>query len=397
MKTSKKNKKNNKLGVLVFVGFLSFADLGAQPALNLKGFGGAGLLTLSEDLDLVEYGDLGKKVNLSKFYNLGLNASSTISQSLRMQGQFSTSFDGYEYTPKLDWGFVSWEFTKNLSLRFGRIILPIWLYSQQIDVGYNYPWAALPIEVYGLNPLKSSNGLSILFQSNLGSGYLSAEIFGAAGKTKFSGKTLGFESQTIIDFRDSVGATLTYSLFDDALMLNAAYSQANMDAINEFTYVAGTGFFEDLDASLPAGTPYDISADAGIPSGRFYSFGGKFDLADIVVAGEIAGRFLQGQNLSEAKAFYLTGGYRFGSVLPLVTYSKLFGLEGQGFTHPIRESILLGAGNQVSASTLTFGLNFSFSDSVVLKTEASKVNQTFENTATNLDFWAFKVKTDFVF
>jgi len=118
-----------------------------------------------------------------------------------VQGQFSTSFDGYEYTPKLDWGFVSWEFANNFSLRFGRIILPIWLYSQQIDVGFSYPWASLPNEVYGLNPLKSSNGLSLLWQSQVGTGYLSVELYGAGGSTKFKGKTLGFDSETIIDFR----------------------------------------------------------------------------------------------------------------------------------------------------------------------------------------------------
>lgn len=65
------------------------------------------------------------------------------------------------YRPQVEWANIKFQATPELALRFGRIALPTFLAADSRKVGYSYPWVRPPVEVYGLLPLPSSDGVDV--------------------------------------------------------------------------------------------------------------------------------------------------------------------------------------------------------------------------------------------
>jgi hypothetical protein len=354
-----------------FRGFLSFSFLicsfgwAETPTLRLKGFGGAGMISTDTATQISEYGGKGTKINLTELFNLGINGHAELSKVIKVQGQFSTFYDGYNYQTQLDWGFVSWSPITELSFRFGRIILPIWLHSQQIDVGYSYVWPRLPREVYNLNLLKSANGVSALWKSHLGPGFLNIELFASEGSAKFQSIVAGIKFETPLGFSSSFGGTLSYSLFDETLVVQGSVSQA------------------------------DLTEGLVIPGALLSSVGARFDNSKLFVSGEFAFRKLEGGvspiTFSEkAKAYYASLGYRILDFMPLFTYSKTYDLAGLSL-HPVIPNVSMTGGR-----TLAFGLNYYPNDSMVVSAEFGSVNRKYL-LVEDLSFNTYTLKADFVF
>ncbi len=46
----------------------------------------------------------------------------------------------------LEWAYLSFAAAQGLTLRAGRLRLPIYMYSETLDVGFTHPWLRLPDE-----------------------------------------------------------------------------------------------------------------------------------------------------------------------------------------------------------------------------------------------------------
>ena len=66
-----------------------------------------------------------------------------------------------EYKGTVSWAFLSWRPTNDWLFRAGKQRIPLYLYSQTVDVGVTYDFARLPTEMYSIISSNDFTGLSL--------------------------------------------------------------------------------------------------------------------------------------------------------------------------------------------------------------------------------------------
>jgi len=82
-----------------------------------------------------------------------------------------------EFKGTVSWAFLSWRPTNDWLLRAGKQRIPLYLYSQTVDVGVTYDFARLPTEMYSISPNNELVGLSFAKTWGLADGELSVDAF----------------------------------------------------------------------------------------------------------------------------------------------------------------------------------------------------------------------------
>jgi len=108
------------------------------------------------------------------------------------------------YTPHVEWANIKYQFTPDVSIRIGRAVLPLFLYSDTRNVGYTYPWLRPPVEVYSLLPTTAIQGIDVNSRFHMGD--VSNTIEGNFGQnntpqphnggTAYARQSLGFSDTT---------------------------------------------------------------------------------------------------------------------------------------------------------------------------------------------------------
>ncbi|MGZ6359352.1 MAG: hypothetical protein ACXWP1_09375, partial [Bdellovibrionota bacterium] len=271
---------------LLLTNFLLLSSALAQaapPTFDIKGFGTAGLIKSdASSYYLTEFNTYGSRVKLNSDSLIGLNISSNLSGGWTVATQFLTSYGSTGYTPKLDWGFVSYQPMPEFAVRAGRFSLPSWLFSQQIHVGYSYLWVRPPVEVYSLiGGFSNFDGVSMLSNVSLFGGTFSAELYGGAEDSKSYQDNPANPTNTEIRIEDLVGLDFNYS-YKDIWTVHASYLQSHPDVkVSSQAVVASPVYGTVI-------TPVDLHL------GRFFSVGGKFDYSNVLFITEFARRLIDG-------------------------------------------------------------------------------------------------------
>ena len=102
---------------------------------------------------------------------LQLDAQLTDTISMTVQGKYAVADDkDHRFDPTLTWAFLSWRPTNDLLFRGGRLRIPLYMNSENMDIGNTFDFARLPAEVYFTSPMNNVNGLSFnkTWDSSLG-------------------------------------------------------------------------------------------------------------------------------------------------------------------------------------------------------------------------------------
>ena len=75
------------------------------------------------------------------------------------------------------WAFVAWRPDNRWLLRAGRLRVPLYLYSESVDIGQSHELLRLPAEVYSLSRTTDLDGAAAAYEWALGANDLSAELF----------------------------------------------------------------------------------------------------------------------------------------------------------------------------------------------------------------------------
>jgi hypothetical protein len=252
---------------------------------------------------------------------------------------------GYSVEP--EWAYGTYQFNDDWGLRMGRFKGPFYMVSDYRDVGYAYPWVRPPEEVYSTNPIKSINGLDLVFQKTHQNVNYLVEIYGGSG----SNETLvnpalaslvcpapcpfpdtdipfGFETYNSLGFNASVGT--------EAVTFRAGYYNTKVDV---------PGFFTN-------------------ESGSFGGVGLIVDYFNFVLYSEYVVRDTD-PNVSGAfpdqNAWYATLGYRYRSVLPYLTFADID--EGND-----------AVPNALRQSSVALGLRWDIDDAAAIKFEAKQID-----------------------
>lgn len=75
-----------------------------------------------------------------------------------------------DYDPQFDWIYLNYAITPSINISVGRMVLPLYMYSDYFDVGYAYQWIRPPDAVYGGgNNVKTGDGIRVTWRSDMGS------------------------------------------------------------------------------------------------------------------------------------------------------------------------------------------------------------------------------------
>jgi hypothetical protein len=203
------------------------------------------------------------------------------------------------FDPGTEWLFAQYQPNSDLKLRLGRVVLPVFLLSDTLNVGYAAPWFNAPNDVYYAVPYEYLDGGQLLWQHSFGAFQLGFE--GTYGETD---ATLGLAgTEVIAKSKNTFGAAVSLSWRD----LLVRYAETRLDSAT--TVLASTAF---------STTVVDRFHCAGLQ----YDDGKALLMSEWIKRGEDN---LVGFNkpFAEDTSWYVAAGWHFGKFTPLATYSVL--------------------------------------------------------------------------
>jgi len=132
-----------------------------------------------------------------------------------------------DYDVDLDWAYLSYQLSSELSIQAGRKRLPLYYYSDYFDVGYAYHWIRPPTDNYTWQ-ITNYNGLSVQYQPYLGEWDALFNLY--AGREESSNNDLlSLLSGVPVDetWKNMVG--IVAELSKDWVELRATFMQGQLD------------------------------------------------------------------------------------------------------------------------------------------------------------------------
>lgn len=287
---------------------------------RISGFGTAALTFTNSDQ--AEFGrpnqahGADKQPTTGVDSNLGLQADYTVNSWLSVTGQGLVRKDAEDdFGAELSWAFAKAKLSDEVSVRVGRIGLPVFMISDYRNVGYANTFLRPPAEMYSQVPFNSIDGADITWQRSFGDTTYTAQFaYGGTNTKVYGGPDLDARRLSALNLVAEHGPlTLRFGRADTKITLN---NQQSINTLLSSLRAAGTGY------RIPAlGTlADDIAVDHKKAS--FTSVGATLDWNNILVQSEYAKRKTDSY-LNDTSSWYVMAGYRFGKILPYYSHAKL--------------------------------------------------------------------------
>lgn len=285
---------------------------------RISGFG-TGALTWTNS-DQAEFGrpnqasGAKKDVTTGVDSNLGLQADYAVNSWLSVTGQGLVRKDAEDdFGAELSWAFAKAKINDELSVRVGRMGLPVFMISDYRNVGYANTFLRPPVELYSQVPFGSIDGADVTWQHGFGDTTVTAQLAYGHNKTQLAGGNNISGNVSALNLVAEHGpVTLRFGRADGKMSAHAASLNTLLAGLRN----AGTGYkFSQLN---------QLASDLELNKKKasFTSAGLGLDWNNIVVQTEYAKRKVDGY-VNDTSAWYVMAGYRFGKLLPYVTHSEL--------------------------------------------------------------------------
>jgi hypothetical protein len=287
---------------------------------RISGFGTAALTWANKDN--VEFGrpnqahGADKQPTTGVDSNLGLQADYTVNSWLSFTGQGLVRKDAEDdFGAELSWAFAKARVSDDVSIRVGRIGLPVFMISDYRNVGYANTFLRPPAEMYSQVPFNSVDGADITWQHSFGETTYTAQFaYGGTNTKVYGGPDLDARRLSALNLVAERGPlTLRFGRADTKITLN---NQQGLNTLVTSLRTAGAGYGIGALSTLAN----DIAVDHKKAS--FTSVGATLDWNNILLQSEFAKRKTDSY-LNDTKSWYVMGGYRFGKILPYYTHAKL--------------------------------------------------------------------------
>lgn len=194
------------------------------------------------------------------------------------------------YAPHVEWANIKYEFSPDFSVRLGRTAMPSYLFSDSRKVGYAVPWVRAPHEVYNLLPITNSDGVDVAYKFRTGPvAHTLQAIYG----------------ENVADVAEGfVGkAKHVWGVFDTLAM---------GDLTVKLTYQGQKLYYNT----------YQLPSDLQLKPADtdFKAVGVHYDPGQYFIGAEWAHLVVDDPMFAQdTKAWYVSGGYRFGDFTPYIT------------------------------------------------------------------------------
>ncbi len=213
----------------------------------------------------------------------------------------------HAWKPVVEWANVQYQATPELSLRFGRIALPLFLSGDYRKASYALPWVRTPVELYGALPISNSDGVDASYRWTAGAVKNTTQVLFGRTKVLLSDTTHAHAHQLA-----GVSNTSTVG----ALTVRATALQGELEM----------QLAQDLWAALrqfgPQGDSLARRYEPDRKRASVLSIGASYDPGNWFLMGEV-GRIDARSFLGDKTAGYVSGGYRLGAFTPYATLSRV--------------------------------------------------------------------------
>ncbi|MFZ5756335.1 MAG: hypothetical protein ACOY3X_05495 [Pseudomonadota bacterium] len=254
------------------------------------GFGRAELDDFSYDNGLDE--EWSHKADAVVGLQLDAQVNDRTSAVVQLVGRGPENFD-----VSAEWAYIGYRPTAQDEVRAGRLRSTFFMMSEYLEVGYAYPWARPPAEVY-------RSGLPSSFE-------------GLYWRHSFSGGDWTHESQLTWGSTKSPSGSTTPIRADSAAGIGLNSSSGNWQLSAKYSQADLTGSNSLLDALVLFGMAEPLE-DSRI---RYAALGAQYDNGSLLVMAEATRVDIDGTFADTAQA-YLTVGYHLGKFLPHVTFAS---------------------------------------------------------------------------
>lgn len=313
----------------------------AAPDLNISGFGTVGYAaTNTNDAEFRanprQHKGATKSGDWGSDSRLGLQANVTFNDVFSAVGQLYISRRDGDSSPDAEWLFVQADLVDWASLRAGRMVLPAFMLSDFRHVGYAQHWLRAPVEVYGALNTTSFDGLQAIFRHELGGYRLTTQLSaGVSDDERIYGRVANGVMAENKEESDSIySANLAAERGDWTFRVSHTLKR------DVEIGAAKTVFLGNIPI-IQAGTLHGRGDDHFTNVGIQYDNGSLLAMTEYVwrrwdVRNNVGGEY-------DSEAFYVTAGYRFGSVMPYATYSQLDPMgDGYSFGTEVRKTKAVG-------------------------------------------------------
>jgi hypothetical protein len=209
------------------------------------------------------------------------------------------------YAPAVEWANIKYQATTDLSVRVGRIALPLLLAADSRKASYAFPWVRTPVELYGAVPISNSDGIDVNYRWNVGPVKNMTQAL--VGKTSF--KLIDAPPAKVKNMA-GLSNTLDYGA------LRVCASVLTLD----LTFDAAGPLFDGLRQFGAQGIALADKYDAHHKRVNVIGIGASYDPGTWFVTAELA-RVRIKSFLGDRTGLYVSSGYRFGNLTPYVTYA----------------------------------------------------------------------------
>jgi hypothetical protein len=368
---------------LLGAGLLASAAHGQSlPELKFSGFGTLGVAHTNE-----RNADVSSTITQPS--GVGFTRSTSINPDSKLGGQLDAVFNDRwsavlqvvaqhrhdnSFMPQVEWANVKFQATPEFSVRLGRIAAPTFLVSDSRFVGYAQTWIRPPFEVYGVVPITSNDGLDLTYRKQFGSVTHTLQAF--YGKAKARLKSGSAEADPGWGINDS----MQYG--DWTLRAGYTANKVDLDMAGINTLLGGIGAFAA--APAPIGTTAAALAQKYSPKNLnlgAFSLAASYDPGKWFVMSEFVD-FRGDGILADSRSWYVTGGYRFGTVTPYATFAHTKAKVAVEAGIPLPAAAPINAGlnaalnNQFNASqsTASVGARWDFMKNTALKAQYDRID-----------------------
>ncbi|RZI85519.1 MAG: hypothetical protein EOP38_04885 [Rubrivivax sp.] len=169
---------------LTATALLAMAGAAAQATdLSWSGFGTIGAAVSDRDYLYQHHIDANGTLNQDSVFGGQVDAQFTPEWSATLQAKLAPSLRHEDrWDLSASWAFVSWRPSNEWQVRAGKLRVPIYLFSENLDVGESYDLARMPTETYSIAPTTDLTGLYFTRTWNLAASELSLDVLSGGAR-----------------------------------------------------------------------------------------------------------------------------------------------------------------------------------------------------------------------
>lgn len=339
-------------------GLLLGYSLPALSEINFNGFASfyGGKFDAKGEAEDIELEGLGDTFNMREGSLTALQFTADLQDGLTATAQIVARGKD-DYQPEMEWAFIGYEFNDTWRVNFGRIRIPLFKYSDYLDVGYAYHWTKVPHLIYANVPISSFDGVNLMANYTMGGWDLSGNLF--SNGDHFYGFNWAAS-------RDAFSSRIIYAINKTTAPIPPA------EAIGNLLYSMGL---------KEAGDDIRLYKDN-------HSFAGlalAYDPGNWFIIGELTTTEWEPSVIPDTDAWMLSAGIRIGRWTPHATYSHKKSTPILDALDSIPDELLAGPppfsptldsvvnnflnGFAEEQSESTFGVRYDFHPSAAIKAD----------------------------